>query len=48
MSKRLLAIALGTAATIGVAHAAPPTFYAAAISAGFKTKIEDKAAFRRI
>ncbi len=42
MSKELLAIALGTAATIGVAHAAPPTFYAGGDIAGFTSKIEDK------
>ncbi len=41
MTKKLLAIALGTAATIGVAHAAPPTFYAGGDIAGFKTKIDD-------
>lgn len=42
MSKKLLAIVLGTAATIGVAHAAPPTFYAGGDIAGFTSKIEDK------
>jgi len=42
MTKKLLAIALGTAATIGMAHAAPPTFYAGGDIAGFKSKIEDK------
>src|SRR5437667_11762903 len=42
MSKRLLAIALSTAATIGVAHAAPPTFYAGGDISGFTSKIEDK------
>jgi opacity protein-like surface antigen len=42
MTKKLLAIALGTAATIGVAHAAPPTFYAGGDIAGFTSKIEDK------
>jgi len=42
MTKKLLAIALGTAATIGVAHAAPPTFYAGGDITGFKSKIEDK------
>jgi len=41
MSKKLLAIALGTAAMIGVAHAAPPTFYAGGDISGFKTKIDD-------
>ena|SRR2546430_16416199 len=41
MSKRLLAIALGTAAAIGVAHAAPPTFYAGGDISGFKSKIDD-------
>ena len=45
MLKKLLAIALGTAATISVAHAAPPTFYAGGDIAGFKSKIEDKVAF---
>ena len=42
MTKKLLAIALGTAATIGVAHAAPPTFYAGGDISGFTSKIEDK------
>jgi opacity protein-like surface antigen len=42
MSKKLLAIALGTAATIGVAHAAPPTFYAGGDIIGLTTKIDDK------
>ncbi len=42
MSKKLLAIALGTAATIGVAHAAPPTFYAGGDLVGLTTKIDDK------
>jgi opacity protein-like surface antigen len=42
MTKKLLAIALGTAATISVAHAAPPTFYAGGDIAGFTSKIEDK------
>jgi len=42
MSRKLLALALGTAATIGVAHAAPPTFYAGGDISGFKTKIDDK------
>src|SRR6266446_2686488 len=41
MSKKLLAIALGTAATIGVAHAAPPTFYVGGDVAGLTTKIDD-------
>src|SRR5712664_2755423 len=41
MTKKLLAIALGTAAMIGMAHAAPPTFYAGGDIAGFKTKIDD-------
>ena len=45
MIKKLMVIALGTAATIGVAHAAPPTFYAGGDIAGFKSKIEDKIAF---
>jgi len=42
MSTKILAIALGTAATIGVAHAAPPTFYAGGDISGFKSKIDDK------
>jgi opacity protein-like surface antigen len=42
MSKRLLAIALGTAATIGVAHAAPPVFYIGGDAVGLTTKIDDK------
>jgi len=42
MSKKLLAIALGTAATVGVAHAAQPTFYAGGDIAGFTSKIDDK------
>ncbi len=42
MSKKLLAIALGTAATIGVAHAAPPTFYVGGDIAGLTSKIDDK------
>ncbi len=42
MSKKLLAIAIGTAATIGVAHAAPPTFYAGGDIVGLTTKIDDK------
>jgi len=42
MSKKLLAIALGTAATIGVAHAAPPAFYIGGDLVGLKTKIDDK------
>src|SRR5712692_4087459 len=37
MSKKLLAIAIGTAATIGVAHAAPPTFYAGGDIVGLTT-----------
>jgi len=41
MTKKLLAIALGTAATLGVAYAAPPTFYAGGDISGFKTKIDD-------
>ena len=41
MSKKLLAIALVTTAMIGVAHAAPPTFYAGGDISGFKTKIDD-------
>ena len=41
MTKKLLAIALSTAATIGVAHAAPPTFYAGGDITGFKSKIDD-------
>src|ERR1041385_835539 len=44
MTKKLLAIALSTAATIGVAHAAPPTFYAGGDITGFTSKIEDKIA----
>jgi len=40
--KKLLAIALGTAAMVGVAHAAPPTFYAGGDIAGFTSKIDDK------
>ena len=40
--KKLLAIALGTAATIGVAHAAPPTFYAGGDITGLTTKVDDK------
>ncbi len=42
MSKKLLAIVLGTAATIGVAHAAPPVFYIGGDLVGLKTKIDDK------
>ena len=42
MSKKLLAIALGTAATIGVAHAAPPAFYIGGDVAGVTTKIDDQ------
>jgi opacity protein-like surface antigen len=42
MSKKLLAIALGTAATVGVAHAAPPGFYIGGDVAGVTTKIDDK------
>ena len=42
MNKKLLAIALGTAATIGVAHAAPPTFYIGGDVVGLTTKIDDK------
>jgi opacity protein-like surface antigen len=42
MSGKLLAIALGTAAAIGVAHAAPPTFYAGGDIVGLTTKIDDK------
>src|ERR1700693_2956366 len=42
MSRKLLAIALGTAAAIGVAHAAPPTFYAGGDIVGLTTKIDDK------
>ena len=42
MSKELLAIALGTAATIGMAHAAPPTFYIGGDVVGLTTKIDDK------
>ena len=42
MSKKLLIITLGTVATIGVAHAAPPTFYAGGDISGFTSKIEDK------
>ena len=42
MSKKLLAIALGTAAMIGVAHAAPPTFFIGGDLVGLKTKIDDK------
>src|SRR5882672_8741235 len=42
MSTKILAIALGTAATIGVAHAAPPTFYAGGDISGFTSKIDDK------
>jgi len=41
MSKKLLAIALGTAATIGVAHAAPPVFYVGGDVASLTTKIDD-------
>jgi hypothetical protein len=44
MTKKLLAIALGTAATIGVAHAAPPTFYAGGDIAGF-TEAQRRRAF---
>jgi len=42
MSKKLLAIALGTAATVGVAHAAPPAFYIGGDVVGLTTKIDDK------
>jgi len=42
MNKKLLAIALGTAATVGVAHAAPPTFYIGGDVVGLTTKIDDK------
>ena len=42
MSKKLLAIALGTAAAIGVAHAAPPAFYIGGDAVGLTTKIDDK------
>jgi opacity protein-like surface antigen len=42
MSKKLLAIALGTAATIGVARAAPPVFYIGGDLVGLTTKIDDK------
>ncbi len=42
MSKKLLAIALGTAATVGVAHAAPPGFYIGGDVVGETTKIDDK------
>ena len=42
MSKKLLAIALGTATTIGVAHAAPPRFYVGGDVVGLTTKIDDK------
>ena len=42
MSKKLLAIALGTAAMIGVAHAAPPTFYAGGDITALTTKVDDK------
>ncbi|HYS84433.1 MAG TPA: porin family protein [Bradyrhizobium sp.] len=42
MSKKLLAIALGTAATISVAHAAQPTFYAGGDITALTTKIDDK------
>jgi opacity protein-like surface antigen len=38
---KLLAIAIGTAATIGVAHAAPPTFYVGGDVVGLTTKIDD-------
>jgi len=41
MRKKLLAIALGTAATIGVAHAAPPAFYIGGDVVGLTTKIAD-------
>ena len=41
MTKKLLAIALGTAAMIGVAHAAPPVFYIGGDAVGLKTKIDD-------
>jgi len=42
MSKKLIAIALGTVATIGVAHAAPPTFYAGGDITSLTTKVDDK------
>jgi opacity protein-like surface antigen len=42
MNGKLLAIAIGTAATIGVAHAAPPTFYAGGDVLGLTTKLDDK------
>jgi len=42
MSKKLLAIALGAAATIGAAHAAPPVFYIGGDAVGLTTKIDDK------
>jgi predicted porin len=41
MTKKLLAIALGTAAMIGVAHAAPPVFYIGGDAVGSTTKIDD-------
>src|SRR5438309_4755630 len=42
MSKTLMAIAIAAAAAIGVAHAAPPTFYAGGDISGLTSKIEDK------
>jgi len=41
MSKKLLAIALGMAATVAVAHAAQPTFYIGGDVVGLTTKIDD-------
>jgi opacity protein-like surface antigen len=38
----LALIVIGTAATIGVAHAAPPTFYAGGYIVGLTTKIDDR------
>ncbi len=46
MLKKLLAIALGTAATISVAHAAPPTFYAGGDITGLTTKVDDTSGIR--
>src|SRR5882672_4643691 len=43
MSRKLLAIAAGAAATIGIAHAAPPAFYIGGDVVGLRTKIDDTA-----
>jgi opacity protein-like surface antigen len=45
VKKKVLAIVLGTVATIGMAHAAPPTFYAGGDIVQLTTKIDDNFAF---